>query len=103
MYLHLGQDVVVRQQDIVGVFDMENTTVSQATRHYLRQAEKAGHVTYVSMELPKSYTVCRPPKRRRTARDGERVYISQIAPRTLLRRSRLMDTSVNIEGGPPHG
>ena len=42
MYLHLGQDVVVRQQDIVGVFDMDNTTISRYTRGYLRQAEKQG-------------------------------------------------------------
>ena len=92
MYLHLGQGLVVRQQDIVGVFDMENTTISRYTRSFLNKAEKAGRVTYVSMELPKSYVVC--AKRRGgdpTDRQGETVYVSQISPATLRKRARLMD------------
>ena len=84
MYLHLGQDVVVRHADIIGVFDMDNTTISPHTREFLRKAENDGRVTYVSMELPKSFTVCAPPKTRRQ----DRVYVSQIAPATLKKRSQ---------------
>ena len=29
MYLHLGQDTVVRLDEIVGIFDMENATISK--------------------------------------------------------------------------
>ncbi len=83
MYLHLGQEVVVRHDDIIGVFDMDNTTISPHTREFLRRAETDGHVTYVSMELPKSFTVCAPKGR---AGDHQ-VYISQIAPSTLRKRS----------------
>ena len=83
MYLHLGQEVVVRHSDIIGVFDMDNTTISPHTRDFLHKAEVGGQVTYVSMELPKSFTVC--------ALKGEKgahqVYISQIAPSTLRKRS----------------
>ena len=32
MYLHLGQDVVVRSRDIIGIFDIENTSVSKITK-----------------------------------------------------------------------
>ena len=82
MYLHLGQEVVVRHSEIIGVFDMDNTTVSPHTRDFLRRAETDGQVTYVSMELPKSFTVCAPKK-------GEyQVYISQIAPSTLRKRAK---------------
>ncbi len=101
MYLHLGQDVVVRQQDIVGVFDMDNTTISRYTRGYLRQAEKQGRVDYVSMELPKSFVVCAPDRKRGRGRP-DTVYISQISPATLRKRSRLMDTISNIRGGTGH-
>jgi hypothetical protein len=87
MYLHLGQDVVVRQQDIIGVFDIENTTVSRLTRQYLTKAEQAGRVTYVNMELPKSFTVCAAP-RRGNINQKETVYVSQIAPRTLQKRAK---------------
>ena len=82
MYLHLGQEVVVRHADVIGVFDMDNTTISPHTRDFLRKAENDGRVTYVSMELPKSFTVCAPQK-------GEhQVYISQIAPSTLRKRAK---------------
>ena len=82
MYLHLGQDIVVRNADIIGVFDMDNTTISPHTRDFLRRAETDGRVTYVSMELPKSFTVCAPKKG-----GADQVYISQIAPSTLRKRS----------------
>ena len=35
MYLHLGQDVVVRSEDVIGIFDMENLSlihISEPTR-----------------------------------------------------------------------
>ena len=83
MYLHLGQEVVVRHSDIIGVFDMDNTTISPHTRDFLHQAEVGGQVTYVSMELPKSFTVCAPKGKR----GDHQVYISQIAPSTLRKRS----------------
>ena len=85
MYLHLGQEVVVRHADIIGVFDMDNTTVSPHTRDFLRKAENNGRVTYVSMDLPKSFTVCVPKEGGK-----DQVYISQIAPSTLRKRAKRM-------------
>lgn len=76
MYLHLGQSTVVIAEDIVGIFDIDNTTVSKKTRDYLSQAEKEDRVVYVSAELPKSFIVCKDKK----------VYISQISSTTLLKR-----------------
>ena len=86
MYLHLGQEVVVRRRDIIGVFDIENTTVSRATREFLNKAEKAGQVGYINYDLPKSFTVCAPPKAEPDA-GHTAVYVSPIAPRTLYKRS----------------
>ncbi len=80
MYLHLGQDIIVNMRDIVGVFDMDNSTISRHTREFLTRAQKEGRVVNVSMELPKSFVVC--------AYNGrETVYISQISTATLLRRA----------------
>ena len=88
MYLHLGQEVVVRKRDIIGVFDIENTTVSRNTRDFLNHAEKTGNVGYINYDLPKSFTVCAPPKEDRET-GKTMVYISPIAPRTLFKRSTL--------------
>ena len=81
MYLHLGNDVVVRKGDVVGIFDLDNTSQSALTRRYLAAAEKAGRVVNAAgYELPKSFVVCS---------DGARqtVYLSQLNSSTLLRRS----------------
>lgn len=34
MYLHLGQNTVVNDKTIVGVFDLDNSTVSRHTRDF---------------------------------------------------------------------
>lgn len=82
MYLHLGEQKVVKKRDIVGVFDMDNTTVMKATRNFLNLAEKKGEAVTLSYELPKSFIVCKNKKQPKKA-----VYISQITPQTLLKRS----------------
>ena len=81
MYLHLGNDIVVRKSDIIGVFDLDITSQSALTRRYLAAAEKAGAVVNAAGdELPKSFVVC--------AREGvQTVYLSQLNSSTLLRRS----------------
>ena len=80
MYLHLGQNVVVRTACVVGIFDIENTSMSRLTRSYLAQAEKNGRVVNVSTELPKSFIVCE-------ENQNIPVYIPQISPSTLRKRT----------------
>ena len=55
MYLFLGGDISVREDSIIGVFDMDNTTVAASTRKFLSRAQKEGRVGTVSYELPKRY------------------------------------------------
>ena len=82
MFLHLGQYTVVKTDDIIGIFDLDNTTVSKNTRNFLTNAEKSGKVTNVSLELPKSFVVCKNNKKD----DQDIVYISQLSPSTLVKR-----------------
>ena len=82
MYLYLGQETVVPLRDVVGIFDMDNTTVSKSTRAFLTQAEQQGRVVTVSEELPKSFVVCR-----HKGQSDSTVYISQISCATLVKRA----------------
>lgn len=84
MYLHLGQDTIVDTKDIVGIYDMDTSTVSKWSREYLNKAEKEGRVINVSFELPKSFIVCKNDKEK----GKEIVYISPLSSQTLLRRSQ---------------
>ena len=90
MYLHLGQDTVIRLCDIVGIFDMENATISKYTRRFLADAQKGGRIFNVSLELPKSFVVCL------DAQHNETVYISQISSATLRKRTGFIDDIANL-------
>ncbi|MCI5802023.1 MAG: DUF370 domain-containing protein [Oscillospiraceae bacterium] len=90
MYLHLGQNTVVRTSDVIGIFDIENASLGKSTRRYLSEAEKKGRVVNVSMELPKSFVVCEEQGR-------TRVYISQISSATLKKRSGYIEGISNVK------
>ena len=89
MYLHLGQDTVVREGDIIGVFDLENTSVSKINKEFLAAAEKKGWIYNVSYELPKSFVLC-------ADKEGTKVYITQISSATLRKRAGFMEGIANI-------
>ena len=78
MYLHLGASVVIPLGDVLGIFDLDNTTSSRVTRDFL--AQQAGQVVSVGEDLPKSFLLCRNQAGRVT------VYLSQLSSATLLRR-----------------
>ncbi len=80
MFIHIGQDTVVIDKEIIGIFDMDNTTVMKKTIDYLNNAEKEKSVINVApFELPKSFIVCQTPK-------GKKIYISPVSVGTVLRR-----------------
>lgn len=81
MYLHLGQNVVIKQKDIIGIFDLDNTTVSKSTRDFLTKAEKEKKVITVSYELPKSFILTQ------SGEEDSKIYVSQISVSTLFKRT----------------
>ena len=55
MFLHAGNGRNIRQKDIIGIFDMDNSTVSHVTRKYLSAEQKKKAVEAVADEIPKSF------------------------------------------------
>ena len=84
MYLHLGNEIVIKNDDIVGIFDIENTSVSKITRDFLANAEKEMMITNVTDELPKSFVIT-------SVKNGDRIYISQISAQTLKKRTGFVE------------
>lgn len=80
MYLHLGNNISVPTDDIIGIFDLDNASSARATRDFLRAAEEEGMVLAVGRDLPKSVVVCCPRG------SWQRVYLSPLASATLLGR-----------------
>ena len=58
MFLHLGQNTVVRTDAVIGIFDIETASIGKITRQFLSRAEEELRVTNVSQDLPKSFVVC---------------------------------------------
>ena len=81
MYLHLGNNISVPYADVVGIFDLDNSSASRITRDFLAAAEREGMVINVGEDLPKSIVVCCPEG------SWQRVYISPLASSTLLHRA----------------
>lgn len=90
MYLHLGRDTLVKTKDLIGIFDLDNTTVAKDTRGFLGLAEKAGRVITVADDLPKTFVLC--GKSRRECK----VYLSQISTSTLRKRTRRGVVEINL-------
>ena len=79
MYLHIGNNYSVDIRDIIGIFDIENTTVEKCTKLLLDRAEKEHKCIYTTYEMPKSFII--------TSKNGrEKVYISQSSAATLRKR-----------------
>lgn len=87
MVLHLGQDTVVLDSEVVGIFDLETTTISPITRKFLSMATKEKRVINVTLEMPKSFIVCSKNK-------DTKIYISQLSTNTLRKRSKEKDINV---------
>ena len=81
MYLHLGNNCIVRKNSIVGIFDLDTVTWSHRTRETLAMVEQAGQVENAADDLPRSLVIC-------SLGSGQRYILSQISPQTLQKRSQ---------------
>ena len=81
MYLHIGQNEIIPDRRIIGIFDLDKCSSSKRTWDYLSDAEKEGVVLDVSGDIPKSFVVCDHPYHRQI------VYLSQLNAVTLQKRA----------------
>ena len=78
MYLNIGNDMAVRDKNIIGIFDLDNTSTSRRTREFLEKAEQEGQVVPCD-DLPKSFVL--------TSEYGfSRIHLTALASATLEKR-----------------
>lgn len=81
MFIHIGNNEVVRSESVIGYFDLDNTSQSKRTREFLAKAQNEGRVRSEVSDLPKSFVI--------TCENGETtVHLSQLNTQTLVRRSK---------------
>lgn len=81
MYLHLGEEFVVKKKDIIGIFDIDTTSVAKTTKEFLSTIQAKKVIINTSTDLPRSFIVCR-------AKGDTIVFISHISSATLKKRAK---------------
>lgn len=71
---------MVPDHEIIGFFDLDNTTQSHLTRKYLERCEKEGRLESLTDDIPKTFVVC-------GKRASSKVYFSQLSAATLRGRA----------------
>lgn len=80
MYLNIGKDFFINSGEMVGVFDLDKTTVYKVNRFYLSKMEKRGKIISITENIPKSFVVC-------SSKEESKVYLSGLLPSTIYKRS----------------
>lgn len=75
MYINIGGDKFLLCKDIVGVFDLENTSQSRITREFLKKSERDKKSENAVTDIPHSFVVTE-----------DKVYIAQSTSQTLKKR-----------------
>lgn len=78
MYLNIGNRLILKE-DIIGIFDFDNTTTSKNTQNFLRFCEKNKKITFISLDLPKSFIIVNSNKE-------NHVFVSEFSSKTLQKR-----------------
>jgi hypothetical protein len=73
--LILGREELIPEEDVIGIFDLDNASWSYLTREYLAKGEKSGRVKNLSDGLPRSLVVT-----------AKRDYLSQLTPNRIANR-----------------
>ena len=79
MYIHLGRDYVLNDRDVIGIFNLEPTTISPRGREFLNYAQKSGAVVSLSEELPQCYVLADAPV--------DTVYLSELSSTAMKKRT----------------
>ena len=79
MYVYLGGEAALDRRNIVGLFELDNTSWSWLTREFLSRAERQGRVRTAAEDIPRSFVLC----------DDGTVILTQ--PSTVVLARRLED------------
>ncbi len=79
MYLHAGAGVILREKDIIGIFDLDGKMTTPDTAAFLRRAEKSGITEMAGEDLPKCFIVA-------ASSTTEKVIFSHISAKVLAAR-----------------
>ena len=57
MYISLGKNTFLTEEEIIGVFDLDITSQSHLTREFLSRSEKRGQVQDAAEDIPNAFVL----------------------------------------------
>lgn len=76
MYVDIDTDSLVKGDDVVGIFDLDNTTVNKFTNEFLNKMQAEGKIEYLVSDIPKSFILMK---------DGT-VFVVELSSQILKKR-----------------
>ncbi len=55
MYVEIFNDFLIESKDVLGIFDLDNTTTNKFTNDFLNRLQKENKITYLISDIPKSF------------------------------------------------
>lgn len=87
MYLHIGNNRIIRTSSLVGIFDLDNATKGADTKNYLRGEEKKKSLTSEGGGIPKSFVIYK-------SADGYKTALSQLSTAALAGRTEKYERKI---------
>lgn len=83
MYIHLGGNVTINNNDIIACFDIDKTTISKVTRNFLKKAQEEKEIVTINeRELPKSFIIAEKSSK-------TKIYLSNLTVQTIMKRNNV--------------
>ena len=79
MFIHPGKNSVLRKDDIIGIFELDNVSWSKRSREFLRKCEERGEVYDASEDIPRSFILS-------TTGEKNQLMLTHVTTRTIIRR-----------------
>ena len=79
MYLHIGNGESIKTDEIIGIFDLDTSTVSKSTKNYISKMQKEGLIEYTDSDLPRAFVLCKEKRK-------SKIKLSRISSVGLLQR-----------------
>ena len=90
MLKHIGAGYLVREEDIIGYFDLDGKVDSAVTKEFLKNAERSGQCDTAGFDLPRSFVVTAKKRqnvlRKSEQSNDEKVIFTHISTQALKKR-----------------
>ena len=79
MYINIGKNSVVLEEEILGIFDLDTCAQSGITKRFFQNAEKEIAVINAAEDIPNAFLLCR-------QEDRNLVFLTQSPAKTIYKR-----------------